>query len=120
MTIITILVVILSIYSLQGSANVEKIVFFGPEHASDLPQLPHHDFLVRLESLDSFNSTIRRKLHAKFESSSLTITEQEQSEAWILLNSLEARRRYEIRICWPATVSAIYAAQSMLDTDSPY
>ena len=105
MTAITFLLVILSLLTHSIEANVEKVVFLGPEQTSEHSHLPHHTLLTHIEWLNPTNTTIRRKIHATFEDNSYTSVQQEQQEAWVLLNGLEARQRYEVRVCWPATVS---------------
>ena len=113
MTPITHLLVLFSLLISLADANVEKVIFLGPERSSETLRFAQTGLhIAHLESLNPINSTIRRRLHAKFEFSRPTDTKLEQSEAWILLDGLRARQRYEVRICWPATVSTVILASS--------
>ncbi|KAF1917876.1 hypothetical protein BDU57DRAFT_594133 [Ampelomyces quisqualis] len=79
-------------------ANVEKTVFRGP---GDL-LLPHvHPRLdaLRLGSLSHAHPVLPTQLPAHFPSRAAP----RGLESWYLLQRLEAARRYEVRICWPAT-----------------
>lgn len=95
------IVLILSFFSLVN-ANVEKLIFLGPpplQTPSDFPLLADISYLERLSPAAS---DVRRKLHSTFpHSPPLT----EPSEAFILLADLKEGQRYEVRICWPATVN---------------
>src|SRR6186713_1290493 len=86
------------------NANVEKIVFvhteqFTPHSLSttirDALGSPH------LEVLTPSNPSIRRNIHAQFPPK----PSPGPSEAWFLLEGLEIGSRYEVRVCWGATVS---------------
>ena len=87
--ILTLLLLIIS-----ASANVEKIVFMhnNPQAVEPKP-LPHN--AKHLEVLSPSNPSLRRDIHATFAS----------SEAWLLLEGLQQGSRYEVRVCWSATVS---------------
>ena len=81
------------------SANVEKIIFLGPsstrlpDEYPDLAQLGLHELYQQ-------RSSVRTYLPASFQSEE----KPEGDETWILLDGLEKGRRYEVRICWAATV----------------
>jgi hypothetical protein len=79
-------------------ANVEKVMFLGPA-PTIVPFL--QDKVVHLEALSPEVPELRRQLHAKFPHSP---DMEEPSEIWVLLRGLEEGRRYEVRICWAATV----------------
>ena len=91
-------------------ANVEKTIFLAPSPAT----LPHG--LSRLDALhlDTIDparlSIAATKLPVQFPSSSAP----RGLESWYLLRALEQGRRYEVRICWPATVSLHPAARVCL------
>lgn len=86
--------------SLTVEANVEKTIFLGPG-AVTLPDVrPSLDDL-RLQSLSSFAPILPTQLSVQFPTSA----EPHGLESWHLLSGLEESRRYEVRICWPATVS---------------
>lgn len=84
------------------TANVEKLIFLGPKKSDEPPQLLSHAFGSQLEILSPANYTLQRRLHAAFP---WDPARKEDSEAWILLQNLEEGRRYEVRVCWGATVS---------------
>lgn len=84
------------------NANVEKTIFVAPS-AVTLPNvLPSLDHL-RLHVLSPLHSILPTKLPVQFPSKAAP----RGLESWYLLRPLEAGRRYEVRICWPAIVSAI-------------
>ena len=80
--------------------NVEKTIFLAPEAIHIPQQHPNLDDLS-LEALSPLNATLRRQLPAAFPKPGFT----QGKEAWFLLNSLKQHQRYEVRICWAATVS---------------
>lgn len=83
-------------------ANVEKAIFIAPGveqvlqytasratwHLGDLPKLTHA------------NHTLQTNITTGFPSASLP----SGAETWMLLDELTPGKRYEARICWPATV----------------
>jgi hypothetical protein len=82
------------------NANVEKTIFLGPS-AVTLPEIhPSLDDL-HLQSLSRLDSVLPTQLAVQFPSKA----EPHGLESWYLLSDLEEGRRYEVRICWPATVS---------------
>ena len=84
------------------SANLEKLVFIAPKPATH-ESARYVDALRFLdwERLTPTNSTLRRTFISK-----VLGTEEQVSalEAWILLDGLTPNQRYEVRICWSATV----------------
>lgn len=84
---------------LQVHANVEKIVFVAPQ-GQTLPKDASIDNLL-LNSLSPANSTVRTYLNATFP----TKPKPHGTTTWMLLEDLEPGMRYEVRICWIATVS---------------
>ncbi len=93
------------IYSLAWCSpvlgNVEKVIFLGPEPVDihNPQQQPNIDSL-RLEVLSPLNTQLRRQLSASFPNS----LSPKGTEAWFLLDRLRPQQRYEVRICWAATV----------------
>ncbi|KAL2185224.1 hypothetical protein L209DRAFT_756260 [Thermothelomyces heterothallicus CBS 203.75] len=90
--------VVISFFS-AALANTEKTIFLGPE-AVNVP-LAHPSALsdLRLRTLTPTNNTLRTRLPARFPSA-----DQPQGPAtWLLLDHLTPNRRYEVRVCWPAT-----------------
>lgn len=81
--------------------NVEKTIFLGPDpiNIHNPQQQPNIDTL-NLEVLSPLNTTLRRAVPASFPTSTFS----KGSEAWFLLDRLRAQQRYEVRICWAATV----------------
>lgn len=80
--------------------NVEKTIFLAPEAIQIPPQHPNLEDL-NLEVLSPSKSQLRRQLPAAFP----TPTNPKGLEAWFLLDRLTQHQRYEVRICWAATVS---------------
>jgi hypothetical protein len=82
-------------------ANVEKTVFLAPSPVT-LPHEPPSLDTLRLDVLDPADlSILATSLPVQFPSSSAP----RGLESWYLLRALDGSRRYEVRICWPATVS---------------
>ena len=84
------------------AANVEKVVFLGPQQASEPNGAWNADLVMNVETLSPVEPSLRRQLHSRFPHSPLL---HEPSEAWVLLSDLNPGQRYEARVCWPATVS---------------
>lgn len=80
-------------------ANVEKTIFLGPE---PIPIPAQHPTLsdLRLDILTPASSSVRRRLEAAFP----TDAAKHGKEAWLLLANLVKGQRYEVRVCWAATV----------------
>ena len=87
------------------NANVEKTIFLGPRAAaiSAVPNAPESLDALRLASLSPApaSSILATQLPVRFPSASAP----RGLESWYLLRGLDDGRRYEVRICWPATVS---------------
>ena len=80
--------------------NVEKTIFLGPEFIRVPQQHPNLQDL-HLDTLSPSTSTLRLKLRAAFPKSNA-----ERGEvSWFMLDGLRQHRRYEVRLCWAATVS---------------
>jgi hypothetical protein len=86
-------------------ANVEKAIFLGPSPValSTVPNAPSSLNALRLDSLLPVHSSaiVATQLPVQFP----TVSAPRGQESWYLLRGLEHGRRYEVRICWPATVS---------------
>ena len=98
-TRIVVLVLGLLLSSL-ASANVEKVIFLGPEPVPE-PQLSFNGPQLRLETLSPQKTSLQQTLLARFPA---TTDPRTLSETWILLDNLRKDQRYEVRICWSATV----------------
>lgn len=87
------------------NANIEKTIFLGPRAAatSAVPNAPEGLDALRLASLSPApgSSILATQLPVRFPSAPAP----RGLESWYLLRDLDEGRRYEVRICWPATVS---------------
>ncbi|KAJ4657506.1 hypothetical protein HRR90_002745 [Exophiala dermatitidis] len=84
-------------------ANVEKIIFLAPS-AEPPPADASIDNLLLAPLSEQFPS-VRTQVNASFP----TPDSPKGTENWFLLEGLLPGRRYEVRICWLATVSPDYA-----------
>jgi len=91
---------VLILWAVCAFANVEKVVFLGPESVATPTQHPNLDDL-RLDRISPVNWSLRTQLSAEFPDDNFT----KGKASWVLLEGLEPGRRYEVRICWAATVS---------------
>lgn len=81
-------------------ANVEKVIFVAPA-AESFPTDASIDNLL-LATLTEGEPSIRTHLNASFP----TENAPKGNETWMLLEGLTPERRYEVRICWLATVGS--------------
>jgi len=81
-------------------ANVEKTIFLGPG-AVKVPHQPPTLEDLHIDVLTPKDGTLRTQIQAEFPNDQST----QGKTSWYLLDNLEENRRYEVRICWPATVS---------------
>jgi len=82
--------------------NVEKTILLAPEAISIPQQHPNLDDL-NLDALSPSAWSLRRQLPAAFPS----VEKSKGPEAWFLLDGLRSHQRYEIRVCWAATVGKL-------------
>jgi hypothetical protein len=82
------------------NANVEKTIFLGPSPVILSNVRPSLDDL-RLHVLSPPNTILPTLLPVQFPTEAVP----RGLESWYLLRALDDGRRYEVRICWPATVS---------------
>lgn len=84
----------------EVNANTEKVIFIAPSPIT----LP--DFRPGLDDLrlDVLSPTRLRVLETNLDRQFPSNTAPRGVDSWYLLRDLEAGRRYEVRICWPATV----------------
>lgn len=88
-------------FLLTVNANVEKTIFLGPGPVSLPNAHPSLDDL-HLDTLEPAElSILATQLPVQFP----TDAAPRGLESWYILRGLEDRRRYEVRICWPAFVS---------------
>lgn len=87
--------------ALQVLANVEKTIFLAPPAISISPSHPNlEDLFLDVLTPAPSRWRLRRQVAASF----ATSTDPRGNETWLLLEGLEEKRRYEVRICWAATV----------------
>jgi hypothetical protein len=88
------------------AANVEKTIFLGPEPVTIPTQKPTLSDL-RLDTLTPDEAwSLRTYIPAQFATDS-----KPQGEAyWAILDSLVPGQRYEVRVCWAATVRLLLIA----------
>lgn len=79
--------------------NTEKVIFIAPEKLKVPVQHPTIEDL-KLEALSPEQWSLRTYLQAEFPTDS---TPRGKS-SWVLLQDLQEGQRYEVRICWAATV----------------
>jgi len=98
MTIVYFLLLLL-LQILAVLANTEKVIFIGP---SSLKIPTEHPTLedLQLNTLSPQHWSLRTLVQAEFPTNS---SKYGQS-SWYLLHRLQEGQRYEVRICWPATV----------------
>jgi hypothetical protein len=88
-------------------ANTEKTIFEAPS-SIHIPNVhPGLDSLC-LDVLSPHNSSLHVQLPVAFPS----IERPRGTQSWYLLNRLRPGQRYELRVCWVATVS-IHALEKM-------
>jgi hypothetical protein len=80
-------------------ANVEKTIFLGPPAITIPTAHPNLDDLS-LIPLSPLHLSARTHLNASFP----TEDALKGNEHWLLLDGLSPGARYEVRICWLATV----------------
>jgi hypothetical protein len=83
----------LALFSARVVANTEKVIFIAPP--APLEPLETHR---ALETLSPSRPAVRRvEVQLSFE---------HPTEEFFALESLDIGRKYEVRVCWPASVSA--------------
>ncbi len=80
-------------------ANTEKVIFLGPSSFQVPVEHPTLEDL-RLETLSPQSWSLRTFIEAEFP----TNFSKYGKSSWYLLQKLEEGKRYEVRICWAATV----------------
>jgi len=84
-------------------ANVEKTIFLAPQ-ASTIPSEESDLDDLGLERLSPDTPVVRTQLNASFP----TDDASSGTESWFFLENLNPGQRYEVRVCWLATVSDNY------------
>ncbi|XP_014561970.1 hypothetical protein COCVIDRAFT_85254 [Bipolaris victoriae FI3] len=98
------------------NANVEKTIFLGPRAAALSNALPGIDTLAS-SALSPASSILPTRIPIEFPTESAP----RGLESWYLVRRLDHGRRYEVRVCWPATQPAdfwldTYTLAHVLDT----
>lgn len=103
----TVLLLLLLLNTPLATANVEKTIFLGPAPVNIPAQSQSSPSLadLRLDVLtpdddDNKNWSLRAHLPVRFP----TDDAPRGQETWLLLDALTEGRRYEVRVCWLATV----------------
>lgn len=86
-------------------ANNEKAIFLAPAPIS-LPNSGPSLEALRLDTLTPKHQTLRRSLAVAFPSEAKPFG----NESWYLLQHLAEGQRYELRVCWAATVRRFTSA----------
>lgn len=90
---------LLGILFALARANVEKTIFLAPPTTTIPSEAPDLDDLG-LERLSPQNAVVRTQLNASFP----TAGAPAGTDSWFFLENLTPGQRYEVRICWLATV----------------
>ena len=91
----------LLLFCVLAKANVEKVTFVVPELGTDI-QWASDEPRLNIDTLSSSHQSLRTRLLARWPHTPASWT---LSETWILLEDLREGGRYEVRVCWSATVS---------------
>lgn len=96
---LAILGILLPLFAGVTHANVEKTIFLAPP-TTILPseELDLDD--LGLERLSLEHPVVRTRLNASFP----TTDAPEGTDSWFFLENLRPGQRYEVRVCWLATV----------------
>lgn len=88
-----------------ASANVEKIIFKGPAPLSIHSEGPSLQNL-QLLTINPTNATLRTPIQPMWASEELPAG----TTSWFIMHNLTEGQRYELRLCWAATVGedAVY------------
>ncbi|KAI4193000.1 MAG: hypothetical protein LQ348_002995 [Seirophora lacunosa] len=82
-----------------ANANVEKRIFLAPAETTILHNQLNLDQL-QLDTLTPTQPVLRSQLTAAFP----TESKPQGPTSWFLLDSLNQHQRYELRVCWLATI----------------
>jgi hypothetical protein len=85
------------------TANTEKVIFLGPEARPVPVDSPTLDDLG-LPELSPRRWALRTHLDAAFPTEDAALG----ASSWVLLNGLKEGQRYEVRVCWAATVGPTF------------
>lgn len=83
-------------------ANTEKTIFLGPKTVNIPPTHPNLEDL-RLDVLTPEKWAIRTHVEARFPND----TAKFGKATWLVLDELTEGQRYELKVCWAATVRIV-------------
>lgn len=106
-------VLALILWSLHVAANVEKVIFTAPGAQSKVQDASLDNLL--LTTLSESYPSVRTYINASFPTS----TSPKGTESWFLLDGLVPHQRYEVRICWAATVNSVSLCVTSILANSP-
>jgi len=92
-----------------AAANIKKAIFLGPEAVTVPVAHPTLDDLG-LDVLTPDDWVLRTHLRAEFPRNA----SDRGRPSWLLLDGLAPGRRYEVRVCWAATVSPFFLPSACL------
>lgn len=95
-------------------ANVEKLIFLGPQRGPEVEELASLGYLDRLPRLSTSVTSVRHQALARFPPTTAS------SETWILLEGLKRGQRYEVRVCWSASVGTYAYYTPAIFITGPY
>lgn len=90
---------VLTVLSALVCANTEKVIFTAPSITTFGDARPNL-LDLHLETLTPHKLTLRTVLPVDFPNAQ----ESKGVQSWYLLQGLKQGQRYELRVCWPATV----------------
>ncbi|KFA61124.1 hypothetical protein S40285_02187 [Stachybotrys chlorohalonatus IBT 40285] len=90
------IILLLMLSALLVSANVEKVIFLGPEPVN--PETKPSLSALQLHTLTPGKPSVRTNLTRVFASETAPLGQS----TWLLLDQLTAGQRYELRVCWAA------------------
>jgi hypothetical protein len=90
---------VITIWAVSALANTEKAIFLGPAPIAIPLEHPNIDDL-HLARLSPSKLSFRTRLEVSFPPDG----NGKGTESWYLLHGLKEGQRYEVRICWAATV----------------
>lgn len=86
-------------------ANVEKTIFIAPPRERVPAEGSNLDDLG-LDRLSPLSPAVRTQLNASFPKED---NDHLGSESWFYLENLNPGQRYEVRVCWLASVSTLHS-----------
>ena len=82
------------VLSIRASANTEKVIFIAPPAPLEALEFQH-----ALETLSPSKPALRKV--------AIQLSFERPTEEFFALESLDIGRKYEVRVCWPASVKTL-------------